>query len=90
MLLLLYLIFKFYTPEETLDLHNKDKIKFIPPQIYEFRRMYKFQEFKLFSEYSLHRQKYGLKPWLPKFSKDRKVGLLPGIVFYFIFFIFFI
>ena len=67
-----------FTPEEVLDNFKTRKIKLIPPQIYELRRMLKFQSFEAFSKYSLHRQKYGVRKWLPKFSKDLKLGILPG------------
>ena len=50
----------------------------MPPQIYEIYRMSKFKEIKDLSEYSLVRQKHGLEAWLPKFTKDMNVGLLPG------------
>jgi len=58
-------------------LANKE-IRFIPPQIYEFHRMKKFENFEKFSAYSLHRQKYGVRQWLPKYSSDLKVIVLPG------------
>lgn len=53
-------------------------MKLIPPQIYECSRMLRFPSFQAFCEYSLHRQKYGVKLWLPKFCKDLKLGLYPG------------
>jgi hypothetical protein len=60
-------------------MHNKSLIKLMPPQIYEMQRMLKFDDFKKFSEYSLNRQqRKGLEAWLPKFTSDFRVGLLPG------------
>ena len=68
-----------YTPEEALEKHKKNQIKFIPPQLYEFTKISKFNDFKQLAEYSLHRQNFGLIPWLPKFTSDGLIGILPGI-----------
>ncbi len=60
-------------------MHKRSLLKLMPPQIYEMQRMLKFTSFKQFSEYSLQRQSQkGLQAWLPKFTSDFKVGLLPG------------
>jgi len=70
---------KFLTPRETLDMHEKSLLKLMPPQIYEMERMLKFTNFKQLSKYSLDRQlRHGLQPWLPKFTSDFGIGLLPG------------
>jgi hypothetical protein len=61
-----------------LSKHRADEIKFIPPQLYEFNRISKFKELAQFSEFSLRCQQRGLTYWLPKFSSDGVIGLLPG------------
>ena len=61
-----------------MDKFNNKDIKFIPPQLYEFRRLLKFQEIEKFSQYSMQRQQNGLEQWLPKYTKDLKLGVLPG------------
>ena len=61
-------------------MHEKAAIKLMPPQIYEMRRMLKYEHFKEFAESSLIRQERGLEAWLPKFTRDFKIGLLPGNV----------
>ncbi|RMZ96039.1 nucleoside diphosphate-linked moiety X motif mitochondrial [Brachionus plicatilis] len=76
------LIRMFYTPEEALEKNTLNKIKFIPPQLYEFNRIKRFGDVKKFAEYSLQRQKYGLTPWLPMFVNNRQIGLLPGDYMY--------
>ena len=55
-----------------------NEIKFLPPTLYEFTRMKNFYDFDKLSSYSLQRQKYGLKPWLPKFTTDSLLSILPG------------
>lgn len=69
---------KKYTPVESVKRFNNKEIKFIPPQFYELRRMSKFENFHALSQYSLDRQKNGIKPWLPKHCTDIKLGVLPG------------
>jgi hypothetical protein len=59
-------------------MHKSSEIKFIPPQLYEFNRISKFKDLDKFSEFSLKRQRNGLTAWLPKFTKDGIIGLLPG------------
>ena len=51
----------------------------MPPQVYELKRMHNFKDLLSLSTYSMHRQKYGVQPWLPKFTKDLKMGILAGI-----------
>ena len=55
-----------------------NEIKFLPPTLYEFTRMNNFNDFDKLSSYSLQRQKYGLRPWLPKFTIDKRLSILPG------------
>jgi hypothetical protein len=74
----IYYLSKFLTPNETLSKHSMNEIKFLPPTLYEFTRMKNFYDFDKLSSYSLQRQKYGLKPWLPKFTTDRLLSILPG------------
>jgi len=69
---------KFLSPNETLDKYDRREIKFIPPQLYETMRISKVTRFEDLSQYSLHRQNDGIKPWLPMFTNDLKIGLLPG------------
>ena len=69
---------KFLTPSETLYKHSMNEIKFLPPTLYEFTRMNNFNDFDKLSSYSLQRQKYGLRPWLPKFTIDKRLSILPG------------
>lgn len=57
---------------------NNKAIKFIPPQLYEFRRLLKFNNIQELSQFSMQRQQYGLQPWLPKYTQDLKLGVLPG------------
>ncbi len=66
------------TPEETFEKFKKKEIKFIPPQLYELGRLHKFKNLEELAEFSMERQKYGVHAFLPKYTKDLKLGVLPG------------
>lgn len=74
--------YEFGTPEQVLEAYKSQQVRFIPPQLYEFTRMSKFTDFQKLSQYSRHRQTYGLQHWIPKFTSDGVIGLLPGDYFY--------
>lgn len=73
---------KFWSPDETLKKHRSTEIKFIPPQLYEMNRLAKFNRIDKLATYSENRQHKGLQFWLPKFTNDVKIGLLPGDYLY--------